>query len=168
MSARNEKLLFRPNPSGRLHVCLAYPNTYAVGMANLGFQAVYRLFATLDDTRCERAFLPDDESERLATFESGRSLAECHVLAFSLSFESDYPNIVRMLDAAGIPARASEPLFWSRGRRWSPMLLCRELGASRTLRRRCRKASRWSMRRGRGERRPLLRRPQTRASRCTT
>lgn len=89
-------------------------------MANLGFQAVYRIFATLEDTCCERAFLPDDRSEKLATFESNRSLAECHVLAFSLSFESDYPNIVRMLDAAGIPARASERR--ASGRAW-PLLV---------------------------------------------
>ena len=89
-------------------------------MANLGFQAVYRLFATLDDTCCERAFLPDAATDRLATFESGRSLAECNVLAFSLSFESDYPNIVRMLDAAGIPARAADRR--ASGRAW-PLLL---------------------------------------------
>jgi len=52
LTARAEKLLFRPNGSGRLRVCLAYPSTYAVGMGNLGFQAVYRLFATLPDTSC--------------------------------------------------------------------------------------------------------------------
>lgn len=107
---RTEKLLFRPNGSGRLRICLAYPNTYAVGMGNLGFQAVYRLFATLPDTLCERWFLPDRDAavEHAGTLESRRSPADVHVLAFSVSFEADYPHIVRMLDAAGIPARASD------------------------------------------------------------
>ena len=43
---------------GRLRVALAFPNTYFVGMSNLGFQTVYRLFNELDDVVCERVFLP--------------------------------------------------------------------------------------------------------------
>ena len=43
---------------GRLRVALAFPNTYFVGMSNLGFQTVYRLFNDLDDVVCERVFLP--------------------------------------------------------------------------------------------------------------
>lgn len=120
MTARPEKLLFRPNGSGRLRVCLAYPSTYSVGMGNLGFQAVYRMFATLPDTSCERLFLPDTAGGRVLTEESGRAPADFHVVAFSLSFESDYPNIVRMLDAAGIPARAADRR--ESGRAW-PLLI---------------------------------------------
>src|SRR5688572_23477501 len=100
-----ERRLFKPNASGPVSVCLAYPNTWAVGMANLGFQAVYRILATTPGVVCERVFLTEDGS-RPKTEESGRSPAEFDILAFSLSFESDYPNIVRMLDSAGIPARA--------------------------------------------------------------
>ena len=87
-------------------MCLAYPNTYRVGMGNLGLQAVYRLLATTPGVVCERVFLPED-GERCRSVESGRSPSEFDIVAFSLSFESDYPNIVRMLDAAGIPARAA-------------------------------------------------------------
>lgn len=76
-------------------------------MANLGYQAVFRLLATLPGVTCERVFLPTDGS-RARTEESGRTPAEFDILAFSLSFESDYPNIVRILDAAGIPARAAD------------------------------------------------------------
>lgn len=75
-------------------------------MANLGFQAVYRILATTPGIVCERVFLTEDGS-RPKTEESGRSPAEFDILAFSLSFESDYPNIVRILDSAGIPARAA-------------------------------------------------------------
>jgi radical SAM superfamily enzyme YgiQ (UPF0313 family) len=120
LTARAEKLLFRPNGSGRLRVCLAYPSTYAVGMGNLGFQAVYRIFATLPDTSCERLFLPDTAEDRVLTEETGRAPADFHVIAFSVSFESDYPNIVRMLDAAGIPARAADRR--ASGRAW-PLLI---------------------------------------------
>jgi hypothetical protein len=42
----------------RLRVALAFPNTYWVGMSNLGFQTVYRLFNDMDDIVCERVFLP--------------------------------------------------------------------------------------------------------------
>jgi radical SAM superfamily enzyme YgiQ (UPF0313 family) len=114
-----ERLLFRPNTSGPVSVCLAYPNTWAVGMANLGFQAVYRILATTPGVVCERVFL-DEDGSRAKTEESGRSPSEFDILAFSLSFESDYPNIVRMLDSAGIPARAEARSDSDRG--W-PLLL---------------------------------------------
>src|SRR5439155_775623 len=54
-----ERRLFRPGPSGPLSVCLVYPNTYAVGMANLGFQAVFRILAEDPRVTADRAFLPD-------------------------------------------------------------------------------------------------------------
>src|SRR3981189_2560231 len=45
----------------RLRVALAFPNTYWVGMSNLGFQTVYRLFNACDDIVCERVFLPPQQ-----------------------------------------------------------------------------------------------------------
>src|ERR1044072_3395705 len=55
----------------QLRVALCYPNVYTVGMANLGFQAVYELFNRVPEVSCERVFLPDDaearEHERTAT-----------------------------------------------------------------------------------------------------
>ena len=42
----------------RLRIALAFPNTYFVGMSNLGLQTVYRLFNERDDVVCERVFLP--------------------------------------------------------------------------------------------------------------
>ncbi len=120
-----EKLLFRPNATGNVSVCLAYPNTYRVAMANLGFQAVYRILATQPGMLCERAFLGDADPDPrdaggLRSFEGERGIAEFDVIAFSLSFESDYPNIIRMLDQAGIPARAEDRA--RSGRSW-PLLI---------------------------------------------
>ena len=63
MNARNEQLLFSPNTSGNLSTCLAYPNSYEVAMANLGFQAVFRILSTLDGMVCERLFLADPHAE---------------------------------------------------------------------------------------------------------
>ena len=112
--AASETRLVEPNQGGRLRVVLAYPNTYAVGMSNLGLQTIYRLLNDHPDVCCERAFLPDpDELELyrrrgtpLMTVESQRPVGDAHVLAFSASFENDYPNLLTMLELAGVPWRS--------------------------------------------------------------
>jgi radical SAM superfamily enzyme YgiQ (UPF0313 family) len=99
---------------GRLRVALAFPNTYFVGMSNLGFQTVYRLFNELDDVVCERVFLPGKQELQAAlaagkpirTVESDTPVRDFDVVAFSVSFEWDYTNVVSMLRLAGIPVRA--------------------------------------------------------------
>jgi radical SAM superfamily enzyme YgiQ (UPF0313 family) len=102
--------------AGRLRVALAFPNTYFVGMSNLGFQTVYRLFNAEDGIVCERVFLPP-KSEIAALKTSGASLVtvesqtlvrDFDILAFSVSFEWDYTNVLTMLRLAGIPARAEQ------------------------------------------------------------
>jgi radical SAM superfamily enzyme YgiQ (UPF0313 family) len=100
---------------GRLRVALAFPNTYFVGMSNLGFQTVYRLFNELEDVVCERVCLPAKQElqaaltsgEPLRTIESGTPVRDFDVLAFSVSFEWDYTNVLSMLRLAGIPVRAA-------------------------------------------------------------
>jgi radical SAM superfamily enzyme YgiQ (UPF0313 family) len=101
---------------GRLRVALAFPNTYFVGMSSLGLQTVYALFNERDDVVCERVFLPPRQElaaqlasgARLFTLESQVNVAEFDVLAFSVSFEWDYTNIVTMLRLAGLPVYAGE------------------------------------------------------------
>ena len=51
----------RKDWGGRVSVALVYPNTYAVGMSNLGFQTVYERLNALPDAVCERVFFPDPE-----------------------------------------------------------------------------------------------------------
>jgi len=108
---------FVQKPHGhRLRVALAFPNTYFVGMSNLGFQTVYRLFNDLDDVVCERVFLPPKqelEAQRnsgapLVTLESQTPVSEFDVFAFSVSFEWDYTNVLTMLRLARLPLRAAE------------------------------------------------------------
>ena len=94
---------------GRVSVALVYPNRYHVGMSNLGFQTLYRLFNSYDHVVCERAFLPDDgpnATQRLRTIESGNPLAAADIVAFSLSFENDYPHLLAILEKSGLPLRA--------------------------------------------------------------
>jgi radical SAM superfamily enzyme YgiQ (UPF0313 family) len=99
---------------GRLRVALAFPNTYFVGMSNLGLQTVYKLFNAEEDIVCERVFLPPRTElaaqlasrEPLLTIESQTPVGEFDVFAFSVSFEWDYTNVVTMLRLAGIPPRA--------------------------------------------------------------
>lgn len=100
----------------RLRVALAFPNTYFVGMSNLGLQTVYRLFNDHDDVVCERVFLPPRQElqaqlasgARLLTIESQRPVHEFDVFAFSVSFEWDYTNVLTMLRLAGLPLYAAE------------------------------------------------------------
>jgi len=113
---KKEKGTVYKDPGGKLQICLAYPNTYHVGMSNLGFQGVYSLLNSMPDVLCERVFLPDpddlEEYERTGTalfsLESKRPLREFDILAFSVSFENDYPNVAQMLKLAQIPFMARE------------------------------------------------------------
>jgi len=111
-------------------VCLCYPNVYRTGMANLGFQVVYRLINASDAFLCERLFMTDpgkrespspphpgsfrrgrpggDARRAPLSLESGRPPDAFDIVAFSLPFENDYPNILRLLDQARIPLAAAD------------------------------------------------------------
>jgi radical SAM superfamily enzyme YgiQ (UPF0313 family) len=93
-------------------VCLAYPNVYRIGMANLGFQSVYKIFNDLPSFLCERVFLPEPgvDAAQAVSLESQKPLRDFDILAFSVSFENDYPSILKILDLAGIPLKACDRL----------------------------------------------------------
>ena len=108
---------WRLKRGARLRVALCYPNVYAVGMANLGLHAVYEIFNNIPEVSCKRVFLPDDadtrEHERtgapLLSLESQTPLRDFDLVAFSISFETDYYHMARMLRLGGVPV-------WSRER----------------------------------------------------
>lgn len=91
------------NASGDVKFHLAYPNNYWVAMSNLGFQAVYDILARDSRVLVERGFLPEDfDSEKVAatkwrSFENNNLLGDCDILGFSLSFETDYPHLLKLL-----------------------------------------------------------------------
>ena len=101
-----------------LSVALVYPNVYRVGMGNLGYQFLYQSLNSFPNVAVERFFLPDlsagrSRSARQAmSEESGRFLKNFQLIAFSVPFENDYPNIPGMLLAAGIPPMASDRTAW--------------------------------------------------------
>jgi radical SAM superfamily enzyme YgiQ (UPF0313 family) len=99
-----------------LRIALCYPNTHSIGMANLGLHTMYELFNAIPDVVCERVFLPDAgelaEYERTGTplmsLETQSRVKHFDVVAFSISFETDYLNMARMLQLADIPVWAKE------------------------------------------------------------
>jgi radical SAM superfamily enzyme YgiQ (UPF0313 family) len=101
----------------RLRIALCYPNTHSIGMANLGLHTMYELFNQIPEVSCERVFLPDDAEMReyeksrasLLSLESNTPVRDFDVVAFSISFETDYLNMARMLQMSGIPV-------WSKDR----------------------------------------------------
>ena len=96
---------------GRIPIALVYPNSYRVGMSSLGLQAIYSLLNGYDDVVCERIFCEGDRSA-LKSVESQRPIGDFACLAFSVSYELDYYNVVDALKSSGIP-----PLSADRDRR---------------------------------------------------
>ena len=99
-----------------MRVALAFPNTYFVGMSNLGLQTVYQLLNADERVVCERVFLPGRQDltndkvrrEPLVTIESQTPVSDFDVFAFSVSFEWDYTNVLTMLRMAGLKPRAAD------------------------------------------------------------
>jgi radical SAM superfamily enzyme YgiQ (UPF0313 family) len=122
LKAKADRLLaeetgaIRKDWGGRVSFALVYPNTYAVGMSNLGFQTIYRHLNALPDVVCERVFVPDPEDlpeyRRTGTgpfsLESKRPLADFDLVGFSITYEGDYIHTLRLLGMAGIPLRPED------------------------------------------------------------
>ena len=116
-----ERGAIRKRWRGRLPVALVFPNTYHVGMSNLGFRLVYHFLNQFDEIVCERFFL-SNQGEPLRSKESNRPLTDFEVILFSLSFEPDLVNLVRILEQAGL-----EPL--REKREGGPLVLAGGIGA---------------------------------------
>jgi radical SAM superfamily enzyme YgiQ (UPF0313 family) len=96
---------------GRIPIALVYPNSYYLGMSNLGLHAIYYLLNSYSQVVGERAFWEiENRDNRLPPLclESQRPLSDFAVLAFSISYELDYFNVVQILKASGIPLYAAD------------------------------------------------------------
>ena len=108
---------WRVKQGAQIRIALCYPNTHAIGMANLGLHTMYELFNNLPEVSCERVFLPDDDEMReyeksrstLLSLETQTPIRDFDIVAFSISFETDYLNMAKMLQMSGIPV-------WSKDR----------------------------------------------------
>lgn len=91
------------DPGGKLNIALVYPNTYWVGMSNLGVHTMYRVFNDHPGICCERFFLDHERS-----VESGRALQDFHIIAFSISYELDWIYMVQILMKNRIEPKAAD------------------------------------------------------------
>jgi radical SAM family uncharacterized protein len=101
---------------GRVAWLLTYPDTYEIGLPNQGLQILYEILNERDDAVAERAYAPwgDLEGvmrrERIPLFsvDTHRAASDFDVLAFNLSAELTYTNLLNCVDLAGIPVRVAD------------------------------------------------------------
>ncbi len=97
-------------------LCLAFPDTYSIGMSYHGLQVLYAVMNRREDWCCERVFTPLTDMEQLLrsnqvplySLETFTPLAEFDVLGFTLQYELCYTNVLTMLELAGIPLVAQQ------------------------------------------------------------
>ena len=99
-----------------LRVAFCFPDTYEIGMSNLGMSILYHTMNSLDYVWCERVFAPwgdmakamTDAQIPLYALESGDPISDFDVLAFSIGYEMAYTTVLDMLSMARVPLRSSE------------------------------------------------------------
>src|SRR6056297_3205368 len=107
----------------KIKVLTAFPDAYEIGMSHIGLKIIYHLLNKEDNIICERTFSPWPDMEELLrkeelplfSLESGRSVDEFDILAFTLQYEMSYTNILTILELAGLNfysknSKASDPL----------------------------------------------------------
>src|SRR5579871_8600 len=95
---------------------LVYPDTYEIGLPNQGLQILYELLNERDDALAERAYAPWVDMEAamraagvpLFSLENHLAASDFDVLAFNLSAELVYTNVLNLLDLAGLPVRGAD------------------------------------------------------------
>ena len=100
----------------RVRVAFCFPDTYEIGMSNLGMQILYSVMNNMDGVWCERVFAPWDDMEQkmlekglpLWALESQDPIKDFDMVAFTIGYEMAYTNILNMLKLAKIPLRSSE------------------------------------------------------------
>ena len=99
-----------------IRVAYCFPDTYEIGMSNSGLQVMYGILNEIDDCWCERVFAPWSDMEEqlrnekiaLYALESGDSIRDFNIVAFSIGYELSYTNVLNMLDMADIPLRSKD------------------------------------------------------------
>ena len=108
--------VFKDKDSVALRVAFCFPDTYEIGMSNLGMRILCGVLNEMENVWCERVYAPwiDMEEEMrhrnipLFTHESGDAVGEFDIVAFTLQYELCYGTVLNMLNLAGIPLRSSE------------------------------------------------------------
>lgn len=97
-------------------VAFCFPDTYEIGMSNLGMRILYGIMNRMEGVWCERVFAPwgdmEEEMRRVGMplygLESGEPISGFDVIAFSVGYEMAFPAILNMLDLAGLPIRSAD------------------------------------------------------------
>ncbi len=97
-------------------IAFCFPDTYEIGMSNLGMRILYGIMNEMDGVWCERVFAPwgdmEEEMRRaempLFALESGDPITNFDIVAFSVGYEMAFPAILNMLDLAGIPLHSAD------------------------------------------------------------
>ncbi len=97
-------------------IALCFPDSYEIGMSNLGLRILYGVLNSQEGVWCERVFAPwaDMEEEMRANglplfgLESGDAISDFDIIGFSLGYELAYTNVLNMMDLAGVPLRTAE------------------------------------------------------------
>jgi radical SAM family uncharacterized protein/radical SAM-linked protein len=106
----------RKDPAAvQARICLAFPDTYEIGMSHLGTKILYSILNKTAGIACERAFAPWLDMEQqlrkhalpMVSLETATRLRDFDVLGFSLQYELTYTNILLLLDLGGLPLRAA-------------------------------------------------------------
>ena len=105
------------DPKGvRVNVAFCFPDTYEIGMSNLGMRILYGVMNEMDGVWCQRVFAPWGDMEAvmranklpLWALESRRPVKEFDMIAFTIGYEMCYTNILNMLSLSGVPLRAKD------------------------------------------------------------
>ena len=99
-----------------VRVAFCFPDTYEIGMSNIGMRILYATMNQMPGVWCERVFAPWGDMEQemrkagipLYALESGDPVSDFDVVEFSLGYEMAYPAVLNMLDLAGIPLRSAD------------------------------------------------------------
>ncbi len=102
--------------SVRVNIAFCFPDTYEIGMSNVGMRILYGVMNEMDGVWCQRVFAPWGDMEKamrqnglpLWALESQTPVKEFDMIAFTIGYEMAYSNILNMLSLSGVPLRSSE------------------------------------------------------------
>ena len=107
----------KKNPEDvRVRVAFCFPDTYEIGMSNLGMRILYGVMNQMDGVWCQRVFAPWGDMEQvmrekklpLWALESQQPVKDFDMIAFTIGYEMAYSNILNMLDLAGVPLHSRD------------------------------------------------------------
>ena len=107
----------KKDPAGvRVNVAFCFPDTYEIGMSNLGMRILYGVMNNMDGVWCQRVFAPWGDMEEamrlnelpLWALESRKPVKDFDMIAFTIGYEMCYTNILNMLSLSGVPLRSAD------------------------------------------------------------